>query len=209
MDIQKIAIDKLQPAEYNPRKMDAFEMENLKKSISTFGLVEPIVVNKDMTVIGGHQRLRAATELGWTAIDCLVLDLSKDHEKVLNLALNRIVGSWDEGKLMTLIKGISETPDIKLTGFDELEVQQLLVRYQLEFEATPTASGDDEEMKKIFDRHQRVEVPVAPPNAKVKKDEIGFYCDTYEQWKKIKETFETSRMGELDTEKLIGLVDAN
>lgn len=58
MNIQKISIEKLKPAEYNPRKdlkPEDEEYQKLKRSILEFGYVMPIVVNYDMTVIGGHQ----------------------------------------------------------------------------------------------------------------------------------------------------------
>ena len=68
MDIQKINIQKLKPAKYNPRidlQPGDKEYQKIKKSIETFGYVEPIIVNKDMTVIGGHQRLKVLKELGY------------------------------------------------------------------------------------------------------------------------------------------------
>ena len=61
MEIVNIKIEKLNPAEYNPRldlQPGDKEYEDIKRSVVEFGLVEPLVVNKDMTVIGGHQRLK-------------------------------------------------------------------------------------------------------------------------------------------------------
>ena len=57
MQFQKINIDALKHAKYNPRKDlkpgDA-EFEKIRNSITEFGYVEPIIVNNDMTIIGGH-----------------------------------------------------------------------------------------------------------------------------------------------------------
>lgn len=89
----------LKPAEYNPRKSlqpGDPEYESLKRSIETFGYVDPIIVNKDGTVIGGHQRLSVLVDLGYTEADVAVVDLSKHDEKALNIALNKISGEWDE-----------------------------------------------------------------------------------------------------------------
>ena len=58
MEIKNIRIDNLKEAGYNPRQMNAEDLEKLKYSVKEFGVVEPIVVNKDLTVIGGHQRLK-------------------------------------------------------------------------------------------------------------------------------------------------------
>lgn len=205
INLQKIKVADLKFADYNPRIMDDYDFESLKNEIQIFGLVEPIVVNKDMTIVGGHQRVRAIKDLGWEEVECNVIDLSKDEEKILNLALNRITGRWDESKLMNLIVEIKGRAELKLTGFDDLEINQMLVKYQLATEGTTVATDNDDEMNKIFDRHQRVQVPVNKPECKIKKEEIGFYCDNIEQWKRIKEAFATSRSGELDTTKLIDL----
>ena len=58
MKIELIKINKLKPAEYNPRQITTKQYNDLKESIEKFDLVDPIIVNKDMTVIGGHQRLK-------------------------------------------------------------------------------------------------------------------------------------------------------
>ncbi len=59
MEFKKLKINALIPASYNPRKKlkpgDA-EYEKIKNSITEFGYVDPIIVNSDMTIIGGHQR---------------------------------------------------------------------------------------------------------------------------------------------------------
>ncbi len=57
MHITSVKISKLKPALYNPRQITNKQYNDLKESITKFGLVDPIIVNKDMTVIGGHQRL--------------------------------------------------------------------------------------------------------------------------------------------------------
>lgn len=59
MNIQQIALDKINPAEYNPRTITADEFAGLKTSLETFGQQENLIVNKDMTLISGHQRLEA------------------------------------------------------------------------------------------------------------------------------------------------------
>ncbi len=79
MQIEKIPVDKLRAAEYNPRKTlkpgDA-EYEKLKRSITEFGYVEPVIWNKQTgNVVGGHQRLTVMKDLGITEIDCVVVDL--------------------------------------------------------------------------------------------------------------------------------------
>lgn len=76
------------PAEYNPRKQlrpGDDDYERLKRSIQTFGYVDPIIINSDGTVIGGHQRLTVLQDLGYTEADVAVVSLNKNDEKALML----------------------------------------------------------------------------------------------------------------------------
>jgi len=130
MNIQKISIEKLKPAEYNPRKdlkPEDEEYQKIKKSLVEFGYVAPVIVNADMTVIGGHQRLKVLKELGYTEIECNIVDLDKDKEKALNIALNKITGEWDNTKLEELLAELKEADiDMDMTGFSFDEVDNML-----------------------------------------------------------------------------------
>ncbi|MDP3057908.1 MAG: ParB N-terminal domain-containing protein, partial [bacterium] len=81
MRIEKIQSGRLNPAVYNPRKdlkPGDKEYEKLKRSIEEFGYVEPIIWNRQTdNVVGGHQRLKILLELGYTEIDCVVIDLDE------------------------------------------------------------------------------------------------------------------------------------
>ena len=81
MDIQKVNVSKLIPAEYNPRielKSGDKEYEKLKKSIQEFGFVEPVIWNKNTGhVVGGHQRLSVLKDLGYKEVDCVVINIDE------------------------------------------------------------------------------------------------------------------------------------
>ena len=130
MKIEKVNIEELKEAEYNPRKNltpDDEEYKKIKKSIIEFGYVAPLIVNKDMTVIGGHQRLKVLKELGYTEIECNMVDLDKNKEKALNIALNKITGEWDDDKLEELLSELKDTDiDLDITGFSFDEVDNIL-----------------------------------------------------------------------------------
>lgn len=130
MNIQKIRIENLKPADYNPRKNlkpEDEEYQKIKRSITEFGCVEPIIVNADMTVIGGHQRLKVLKELGYEEVECVVLDLDKNKEKALNIALNKITGEWDNAKLEELLAELNETDiDMDITSFSFDEIDDML-----------------------------------------------------------------------------------
>jgi len=86
-------------AEYNPRQLTKDQYTQLKDSINRFGLVDPLIVNKNKDrkniLVGGHQRLRIAKEMGVESIPCVEVDLTLDQEKELNIRLNKNVGEWD------------------------------------------------------------------------------------------------------------------
>ena len=131
MKFQKIKINDLIPAEYNPRKAlkpGDKEYEKIKRSINEFGYVDPVIVNKDMTIIGGHQRVTVLEELGYDEIDCVVIDIDKTKEKALNIALNKITGEWNKELLADLITELQDQDDIDIgiTGFDPPEIEQLM-----------------------------------------------------------------------------------
>ena len=115
-------IDELIPASYNPRKIDADEFEKLVSSIRLVGFIEPVIVNKDKTIIGGHQRIKAARQLGLTQVPVIFLDLNKDAEKTLNIRLNRIGGKFDEDLLAALVQTIAEE-ERGNTGLDQNEME--------------------------------------------------------------------------------------
>ncbi|GAB7231268.1 site-specific DNA-methyltransferase [Facklamia hominis] len=130
MQVKKKKLTDLIPADYNPRKDlqpgDA-EYEKLKRSIETFGYVEPIIWNKQTgRIVGGHQRLKVMQDLGYQEIECVIIDIDESKEKALNVALNKISGSWDEDKLMSLITDLEGSDfDVSLTGFDIAELDEL------------------------------------------------------------------------------------
>ena len=117
MKVEKIQINKLKPAGYNPRQISKKQYNDLKQSIEKFGLVDPIIINKDFTVIGGHQRLKICKELNHKKIDCVVLDLNEQEERELNIRLNKSGGDWDFDLLSNF-----EIEELKEWGFKEIEL---------------------------------------------------------------------------------------
>lgn len=130
MEWRTLPIGDLRPAAYNPRKKlkaGDKEYEKIKTSIQEFGYVEPIIVNFDMTVIGGHQRLTVLKDLGYTEVQCVVVHIEDDAKvKALNIALNKITGAWNEQLLADLIVDLqSQDFNTDLTGFEPAEIDQL------------------------------------------------------------------------------------
>jgi len=205
MEIKDQKIKDLKPAEYNPRIMSEEELEKLKNSVKEFGMVEPVIANKDLTVIGGHQRIKAVESLGWEKIPCIIVDLDKKRERLLNLALNRIVGSWDESKLVKLVREIQDYPEVKLSGLSEGEIEMLGVQYDLIFGENEEDTANEEAIKKMFDLNVRVPIDLEKPQVMKKQSKVAFYTEDLKEWEKIKEYFKTDKKSELDTKKLLDL----
>lgn len=130
MQWKTLSVDALCPAAYNPRKKlkpGDKEYEKIKNSILEFGYVEPIIVNYDMTVIGGHQRLTVLKDLGYTEVQCVEVHIEDENKvKALNIALNKITGAWNEQLLADLIVDLqSANFNTDFTGFDPPEIEQL------------------------------------------------------------------------------------
>lgn len=133
MEIRKVKVSDLRPAEYNPRqdlKPGDREYEKIARSIDEFGYVEPIVWNETTgNIVGGHQRLKILIERGETEVEVSVVRLNEHDEKVLNVALNKIIGRWDTGKLTDLLKELQAEGAMEVTGFEDWELDALSMQY--------------------------------------------------------------------------------
>ena len=130
MKWQSLSVDALKPAAYNPRKklkVGDKEYEKIKNSILEFGYVEPIIVNYDMTVIGGHQRLTVLKDLGYKEVQCVIVEIKDENKvKALNIALNKISGAWNEQLLADLLVDLQTANfNTDFTGFEAPEIEQL------------------------------------------------------------------------------------
>lgn len=127
MQIERKKIRDMDRAAYNPRIElipGDTEYENLRRSITTYGLIIPVIWNKRTNrVVGGHQRLTVLENEGETEVDVSVVDLDETQEKQLNVALNKVEGGWDEEKLAGLLAELGE--DATLTGFTQAEIDSL------------------------------------------------------------------------------------
>lgn len=154
MKVKSVPINSIYLFEENPREIDKEQFEKLKNSIKEFGFVEPIVVNlrndksftdseRKPTIVGGNMRYRAAKELGFKEIDIVEIDIDKNREKILNIALNRISGKWDIEKLEKMIFELSNEDlnlDLDLTGLEDWELKLY----------NPAEDVDAEEIEKII-----------------------------------------------------------
>ncbi|MDD5527548.1 MAG: ParB N-terminal domain-containing protein [Patescibacteria group bacterium] len=144
LNIVYVSISSLRPSEYNPRKWGKEAKEQLKQSISRFGLVDPLLVNsakgREGVVIGGHFRLFIAKELGYVKVPVVYIcidDLEK--EKELNIRLNKNLGEFDWDMLADF--GNSLLTDI---GFSSEELDNIFG-----IDESPEMFNLDKELKKL------------------------------------------------------------
>lgn len=96
MTIETKNIQDLKPAPYNPRQSTKKQEAKLSESLSKFGIVEPIIFNKQTGyIVGGHFRVRELKKLGYKEVPCVIVDLNEADEKELNIRLNANTGGWD------------------------------------------------------------------------------------------------------------------
>jgi hypothetical protein len=124
LSIQHVAIKQLKPAAYNPRKISDKSFADLLESLRRYEMVDPLIVNsseeRKNIIIGGHQRYRAAKELGYTTVPVVYVELNEARERELNLRLNRNTGEFD----LELLKDF----DIDLlldVGFDDSDLADI------------------------------------------------------------------------------------
>ena len=147
--ITAIEISQILRAEYNPRVMPADELAALKKSIKAWGFVQPLLVNvrdaltdghASNVLVAGHQRLTALEQLiaagvkpsgvifseAGTFVPCMTVTLDLEQEKLLNIAMNKISGKWDDEKLASIIIELKDSPFIPASGFRDDEISRIL-----------------------------------------------------------------------------------
>ena len=133
MEIRTLKAAQLRAAPYNPRRdlqPEDAEYQKLRRSMETFGYIEPIIWNERTgRVVGGHQRLKVLLEQGAEDIEAVVVDLEERDEKILNVLLNKVKGRWDIGKLADLLQELDEAGAMEATGFEDWELQSLLMQY--------------------------------------------------------------------------------
>jgi ParB-like chromosome segregation protein Spo0J len=125
MKIKERKIAELNPAEYNPRQLTDKQYKQLKKSLKTFGCVEPVVVNKNPmrkdVIIGGHQRCKVWADLGNDTIPTVEIELGEAEEMELNVRLNKNTGEFD----FDMLANYYDQDQLMEWGFSEKELLYL------------------------------------------------------------------------------------
>ena len=98
MKTQSVSISKIKPNPNNPRLIKDDKFAKLVTSIQEFPEmlnIRPIVVNKDMVILGGNMRFKACKEAGLKEIPIIIADLTEEQEREFIIKDNISGGEWD------------------------------------------------------------------------------------------------------------------
>tara|TARA_R110002051_G_scaffold158606_1_gene229978 strand:- start:155 stop:751 length:597 start_codon:yes stop_codon:yes gene_type:complete len=129
MQIELVETNKLLPYINNPRKN--LNIDKVASSIKEFGFQQPIVVDKNYTIIVGHTRFEAAKKLGIKEVPVQIADLNENQAKAYRIADNRLNqdANWDT-KLLNLEFNdlLSKNFNLDSLGFSNDELDNLLLK---------------------------------------------------------------------------------
>lgn len=124
MNIQLTDINKINAYANNPRNNEDAVLA-VAESIQEFGFKNPIIVDKDYTIIAGHTRILAAQKLGISEVPVIVADdLTEEQVRAFRIADNKTneIAEWNLEMLAEELKGLEEI----FTGFDQDEFQEMM-----------------------------------------------------------------------------------
>ena len=123
------SVDKLIPYAKNARTHSDEQIAEIAGSIKAFGFNNPVLVDKDNSIIAGHGRVLAARKLGMDKVPVVEIEhLTEAERKAYVLADNRIAlnAGWDIGMLSLELQDLQDKIDLSLLGFDPDELDALL-----------------------------------------------------------------------------------
>ena len=148
MNIIEKSIESIIPYDKNPRLNDE-AVKYVAESIKQFGFKVPIIIGQDNVIIAGHTRLKAAKELGYETVPCVIADdLTPEQVKAFRLADNKVAeySEWDFDLLGDELDDILNI-DMESFGFDfEIEEEEPEVQeddYEAELPEEPKAKYGD------------------------------------------------------------------
>lgn len=129
-ELQQIEIEKLVPYANNSRTHSEHQLKKLQASLREFGFINPILIDREHTIIAGHGRVLAAKANGVESVPCVYVDhLSDAQKKAYIIADNRLAedAGWDEALLAVELEHLQELDfDLDLVGFDAAELDKLM-----------------------------------------------------------------------------------
>jgi ParB/RepB/Spo0J family partition protein len=161
MRIESIPINQLTTNKWNPNEMDEHIFRSLVESIREHGVLQPILIRNDMTIIKGEKRWNAAKEAGLQELLCVIVESSEEESKLLTVSLSRLRGTTNQELLTSLLQELSthfSLDEIAIhAGFQTDELTQLLEGLQPDSEMDATVEDDEFDVQGALDRIQEPE----------------------------------------------------
>lgn len=133
----------LKPNPYNPNKQNDDEFALLRQSIKSDGFTMPVLVNKDLMIIDGEHRWRAALAEGLKLIPVVKLDLNDARMKMATIRHNKATGSHDMGLEALVLKDLEILMGVEFIR-EQLHVGEEELREILNFTNAPDMLAGDE-----------------------------------------------------------------
>lgn len=130
--VEQIPVDLLKPYPGNARTHDDRQLAKIRSSLETFGWMNPILAERDGTIIAGHGRWLAAKSLGLTQCPVIRAEhLTPDLARAYRLADNRLaeLSGWDQELVQIELQHLSSIEldfNIETIGWDHAEIDLLL-----------------------------------------------------------------------------------
>ena len=128
LQVREVELSQLTPWEDNPRLNDQ-AVDTVARSIRAFGFNVPILCDRNLIIIAGHTRWKAARELGLETVPTIVLEMTDSERRAFSVADNKTaeIADWDFPKLREILDELSsEDVDLEDIGFNEEELRRLL-----------------------------------------------------------------------------------
>ncbi len=143
LEVQEIEVNKLRPWEDNPRRND-HAVEAVAESIRTFGFNVPILCDRNLLIVAGHTRWKAAQKLGMLKVPVIVVEMDDAKRRSFAIADNKTaqLAEWDFPKLKEVLDKLrSEDIEIKSLGFSDEEIRRLLLDEDTAENSVPEADA--------------------------------------------------------------------
>ena len=143
-------LESLVPYARNPRTHSDEQVSQIAASIREFGFTNPILIDGKNGIIAGHGRFAAAKELGFDQLPCIDLShLTEKQRRALVIADNKIAlnGGWNDELLRLELTDLKELgASLELTGFDAMELADIMLGKDFEFKEYDESAADDVQM---------------------------------------------------------------
>jgi DNA modification methylase len=130
MRIETLKLSEIRPNDWNPNEMSEEIFQSLVRSVSKYGVLQPILLRSDMSIIKGEKRWKAAKAVGIEELVCIVIETSDEESKLLNISLEHLRGASNEELLASLISELSNHFSLddlqQLTGYSSEELDQMV-----------------------------------------------------------------------------------